>query len=412
MCPMIIESSRQILQALKKHFARELQYLCSSTTPLAWMPLLICVALSSAASAQQSKDKGEFSRYVGDAPSRALPKASDLTPALSAKAVSGVLRKVADWQLDRSRTHFDQDWTFAVLYAGMMAVPDEVAGKKYSAAMKLMGDSFHWQLGENEFDANDQAITQTYLELYKLNHDAVMMQPTKEQMDKMLNHPDPTAHLLWWWCDALFMAPPALAELSQVTGQQKYLDYMDRQWWATSAQLYDPKEHLFFRDARFVNRHEANGNPVFWSRGNGWVMAGLVRVLKAIPKDYPTRSKYVQQLQEMAESIIKVQGTDGLWRSGLLDAEAYQMPETSGTALITYALAYGVNENILDRRQVEPHVQRAWVGLVDHIYADGRLGAVQRVGDSPGKLKPTSSYVYGVGAFLLAGSEIYRMTGE
>jgi rhamnogalacturonyl hydrolase YesR len=205
------------------------------------------------------------------------------------------------------------------------------------------------------------------------------------------------------------MAPPLLAELSQITNRQNYLDYMDRQWWKTSAGLYDQQQHLFYRDARFINRHEANGNSIFWSRGNGWVLAGLVRVLLAMPKDYPSRPKYVTQFKQMAAEVITVQGADGLWSAGLLDATAHPMAETSGTSLITYALAYGINEGILDRKQYQPHVISAWHGLVAHIYSDGRLGAVQPVGDSPGTLKPTSSYVYGVGAFLLAGSEIYAL---
>jgi len=107
--------------------------------------------------------------------------------------------------------------------------------------------------------------------------------------------------------------------------------------------------------------------------------------------------------------LIAVQRADGLWSAGLLDSLDHPMAETSGTALITYALAYGINEGILDKNIYEPHVESAWQGLVAHIYTDGRLGAIQPVGDSPGKFKPTSSYVYGVGGFLLAGSEIYKL---
>jgi len=371
--------------------------------------MLLCNAPSMTSLAQQSKDQGEFSRFVGDSPSKALPYAKDVSPALTHKAIATTLQKVADWQLHRSQSHFDRDWTFAVLYAGFMAVSDKVGDEKYSAAMKSMGDSFQWKLGPDESDANDLAIGQTYMALYKQYKDPNMLQPTKEQVDKMMQQPDSKGRSLWWWCDALFMAPPLLAQLSQITNRQNYLDYMDRQWWKTSAELYDRQEHLFYRDKRFLARHEANGNPIFWSRGNGWVLGGLVRVLQAMPKDYPSRPKYVAQFKEMAAELITVQGADGLWSSGLLDATAYPVAETSGTSLITYALAYGINEGILDRKQYQPHINLAWQGLVAHIYSDGRLGAVQPVGDSPGTFKPTSSYVYGVGAFLLAGSEIYAL---
>ncbi|HEX4020374.1 MAG TPA: glycoside hydrolase family 88 protein [Acidobacteriaceae bacterium] len=340
------------------------------------------------------------------------PLARNLSAKLTHHAISLAIQKVADWQLQRAQPYFNKDWTFAALYAGFMAIPDSVAGNKYRNAMKQMGETFHWQLGPRPFHADDQAIGQTYLELYRQYKDKQMLEPTQRRMDAMIESVDPKTQPRWWWCDALFMAPPVLANLAQITGQQKYLDYMNRQWWITSTQLYDPNEHLFYRDASFLKKREANGKPVFWSRGNGWVMAGLVRLLQAMPPDYPSRPKYIAQLKEMAASLAKVQGRDGLWRPGLLDADAYPLPENSGSAFITYALAYGVNAKILDRKTYEPCVKRAWKGLVSHIYADGRLGSIQPIGAAPGQYTATSSYVFGVGGFLLAGSEVYRMASH
>jgi unsaturated rhamnogalacturonyl hydrolase len=111
----------------------------------------------------------------------------------------------------------------------------------------------------------------------------------------------------------------------------------------------------------------------------------------------------------MAAAIAPLQSSDGFWRPGLLDAEAYPLPENSGSAFITYALAYGVREHLLDRKRYLPVVRKAWVGLLSHIYEDGRLGCIQPIGAAPGAFTPTSSYVYGVGAFLLASSEIYKL---
>lgn len=377
---------------------------------VACMVAIFCTIFSRALFGQERKDQGEFSPYVGDSPSVAMPHANDISDALTHEAIAAALRKVADWQIKRAQSHFDRDWTFAVLYAGFMAVPDEAGGEKYRAAMKTMGKSFHWELGPDKSDANDLAIGQTYLALYKRYKDPNMLLPTQRQMDQLLQQSGTAGRPLWWWCDALFMAPPTLAELSEVTKRDSYLDYMNRQWWRTSAALYDQKHHLFFRDARFLSKHDVNGQPIFWSRGNGWVMAGLVRVLKTMPKNYPSRPRYIAQFRQMAADLIAVQRSDGLWSSDLLDSTVYKSAETSGTSLITYALAYGIKVGILDRRQYEPHVRKAWSGLVSHIYMDGRLGAIQPVDDSPGRFRPTSSYVYGVGAFLLAGSEIYRLT--
>ena len=214
---------------------------------------------------------------------------------------------------------------------------------------------------------------------------------------------------IWWWCDALFMAPPTLARFYKATGKLEYLDFMDREWWTTSKLLYDSGEHLYFRDSTYFDKHEANGRKLFWSRGNGWVMGGIARVLDYMPKNYPARSKYLQQFREMAEAVIKVQGDDGLWRSGLLDPQAYPLPEVSGSAFLTYALAWGVNQRILDQKTYLPVVKKAWAGLLTRVYADGRLGCIQPVGAAPGQFKATSSYVYGVGAFLLVGSQVDRL---
>jgi rhamnogalacturonyl hydrolase YesR len=197
-----------------------------------------------------------------------------------------------------------------------------------------------------------------------------------------------------------------LARLSALTGDPRYLDTMDREWWQTSASLYDPAEHLFFRDSRYFTQREANGQKLFWARGNGWVMGAFVQVLVAMPQNDPRRVKYLTQYKQMADRIAGLQGKDGLWHSGLLDPAAYDLPEVSGSAFFTYSLAWGINHSILSRTKFEPVVRRAWVGLLTHIYADGRLGSIQPIDGQPGKFKPSASYVYGVGGFLLAASEV------
>jgi rhamnogalacturonyl hydrolase YesR len=349
------------------------------------------------------------SAAVGDAPAQVPPLAKNLSPRFKRSDVEKALRKVADWQLDRARPDFNKDWTFAALYAGFMAVPTSVAGSRYQDAMLEMSKGFAWRLGPRVGHADDQAIGQTYMHLYLEHHDPVMMAATRQGFESVMQIPDNPAKPLWWWCDALFMAPPVLAALSKATGDRRYLAYLDREWSITSDMLYDPAQHLFYRDASFLNQHEQNGKNIFWSRGNGWAMAGLVRVLEYMPKSDPLRSKYAHQLQEMAAAVAPLQGNDGLWRPGLLDADTYRLPENSGSAFITYALAYGVREHFLDRKRYLPVVQKAWAGLLSHVYEDGRLGCIQPIGAAPGAFTATSSYVYGVGAYLLAGSQIYKL---
>jgi unsaturated rhamnogalacturonyl hydrolase len=362
----------------------------------------------------QEKTPSEFLTAVGDAPDVAPPLATDLSAALNRAAVENAVLKVADWQLDRVRHDFNRDWTFAALYSGLMAASESTGNSKYRDAMLSMSQEFKWQLGSEYGDANDQAVGRTYLELYLRDRDPQMIAAVRTEFDQILRGPEdpPKIQLPWYWCDALFMAPPAWVRMYKATGDIAYLDYVDREWWATSGRLYDHQEHLYFRDARYLNRKQANGKKIFWSRGNGWVMAGLVGVLEYMPSDYPGRQRFVEQFQQMSAAVAAIQGSDGLWRTGLLDPDSYSLPENSGSAFFTYALAWGVNNQILDPSVYTPIVAKAWKGLVSHIYADGRLGCIQSVADAPGKFKPTSSYVYGVGAFLLAGSEVDHLAQQ
>ncbi len=377
--------------------------------PIALQALLLVLAPQQVYAEMPASEKLSV---VGDSPADAGPLATNLSPAFKKKKIAKALRKVADWQLNRVKGNYQQDWTMAALYTGFMALPDAVNGSTYRDAMKSMGKQFNWELGKRADFADDHAVGQTYLELYEKKRDPAMLAPTRASMDALLARKDDPKKPLWWWCDALFMGPPVLADLSKATDDQKYLDYMDHEWWITSRLLYDSELHLYSRDATFLDKKEANGKKLFWSRGNGWVMAGLVRVLQVMPGDYPDRARYVTQFQQMAKSLSLLQGADGLWRSGLLDAGAYPLPEVSGSAFNTYALAWGVNTGLLDRNQYLPVVQKGWAGLLTHIYKDGRLGCIQPIGGAPGKFLPTSSYVYGVGAFLLAGSEIYKLSAS
>jgi unsaturated rhamnogalacturonyl hydrolase len=346
----------------------------------------------------------------GDTPASAGPLAENLSPRLDRPDLAKAMKLVADWQLTRMPAEAQVDWTWAALYAGFMAVPADVAGDKYKDAMMHVAEQLKWQPGPRVMHADDQAIGQMYAEQYFIHKDPKMIDAMRARLDTEVATPDPTdpKRPLWWWCDALFMAPPVYADMAAITSDKKYLTFMDHEWDITTRLLYNPSKHLYFRDATYLDQHEKNGEPLFWSRGNGWVMGGIVRVLKELPPGSPLRPKYVALLKEMSAEMLSIQGKDGLWRPGLLDRDAYSLPEISGSAFVTYALAYGVNEGILDRATYWPAVQKAWAGMLTHVYADGRLGCIQPVGAAPGAFTETTSYVYGIGAYLLAGSEIYR----
>ena len=361
----------------------------------------------------------------GDSLDQPGPLANDLSADMKPTAVDKVIRQVADWQLRHAQGYFSQDWTFAALYPGFMATSRVLHDQKYESAMLDMGHKYNWELGPRlvdpnyqghgqargqTYDANNQALAQTYIELYQLYHDPTMIAPTQRQFDQLMTVKDNPIAPAWWWCDALFMAPPSWVRLYKATGNREYLDYMDREWWATSDFLYDPHEHLYFRDSTFFVKREKNGQKLFWSRGNGWVMAGLVRVLDQLPKNYPTRSKYIKQYKQMAARLAALQGPDGLWRPGLLDPPSYELPEMSGSGFFVYSFAWGVDHGILSRKVYLPVIRKGWQGMVSHVYADGRVGSIQPIASGPGNYSSSSSYVYGVGAFLLAGSEIYELS--
>jgi unsaturated rhamnogalacturonyl hydrolase len=345
----------------------------------------------------------------GDSPANAGPPAH-LATKITRRNVAKAMKLVADWQLSRMPATPQYDWTWAALYTGFMGVPQNVAGDKYKNAVMKIGEELNWQPGPRVMHADDQAVGQSYLELYMIHKDAKMIDPIRARLDTEISTPESEYGKtpLWWWCDALYMAPPVFADMSAATGDQKYLTFMDRQWDITTKLLYDPAAHLYSRDATYLDKHEKNGQKIFWSRGNGWVMGGIVRVLGELPKDSPLRPKFEDELRQMSAEMVSIQSKDGLWRPGLLDADSYPLPEISGSAFITYAMAWGVNQGILDKATYWPAVERAWAGMLSHVYADGRLGCIQPVGAAPGAYTETSSYVYGVGAYLLAGSEIYR----
>jgi rhamnogalacturonyl hydrolase YesR len=339
------------------------------------------------------------------------------------ETVLATMQRVADWQLANPSAHPATDWTQGAYYTGVMALASISKDPKYHDAMMEMSQKNHWSPSTNLiYHADNYCVLQTYLELYLQLHDPQMLEPTKQRCDYIMAHPPkdetdldfskPQAREKWVWCDALFMSPPLWVRLTAATGDKKYLDYMNERWWRTSNHLYDKQEHLYYRDDRFITKREANGEKVFWSRGNGWVIAGLARVLGYLPADYPDRPLYVAQFREMAARLVKLQGEDGLWRASLLDPKSFPAPETSGSGFILYGLAWGVNQKLLNGADYEPAIRKGWQGLVHCVDANGRLGFVQPIGANPASLSATDTEVFGVGALLLAGSEIYHLLGN
>ena len=343
--------------------------------------------------------------------------ALESTPASAKSDPLAVMERVADWQLAHPAKHPRDGWVQSAGYAGIMALSEISGSPRFHDAMMKMGAENQWKTGPRVYHADDHCVSQTYLALYGQQKDPAMLAPTFARFDSILANPTPSGKefnsslrvIHYWWCDALFMAPPAWVRAWQVTGKQAYLDFAVEQWWKCSEFLYDKDEHLYYRDGTYFGKKEANGQKVFWSRGNGWVIGGLVRVLDVLPAGHPARARFEQQYRDMAARIVKLQQADGFWHSSLLDPASYPAKEASGTGFFCYGLLWGVNHGLLDRATYLPAALKAWESLNTCVQADGKLVHVQPIGADPKKFDENSTEPYGVGAFLLAGREIYRL---
>ena len=262
--------------------------------------------------------------------------------------------------------------------------------------------------------ADDHVCMQAYHPLFKeVNIPDVVTYSTRA-LDIMLDDPKP-GRKDWWWCDSLFMAPPVFAAMTAETGEQKYLDYMDTAWWDAVDNLYDPESGLFYRDARYIpdgkggELREANGEKVFWSRGIGWVLAAVPRIMASMPEDYPSRDKYITMFIALAEQVVQYQQDDGFWRTSLLDPTRFPAPESSATALFCYGLAWGIRNGHLDQDKYLPVVEKAWIALVSSVHDNGMIGWVQLPAFNPRDVTFEHNMDYGAGAFLLAGSEMLQL---
>ncbi|MBX3097840.1 MAG: glycoside hydrolase family 88 protein, partial [Fimbriimonadaceae bacterium] len=329
----------------------------------------------------------------------------------------GTADAVWRWVRSNPSSYSKHEWMLAPLYAGVLEYSLWAKNEAATEWVRDQGRAIGYRMGPRRAMADDVAVGQAFIGLYEIDQDPLQIAGVRSWLDGFVAMPH-TRGLEWKdgvhneemaWCDALFMAPPAMAMLSRVTGNLSYLNRMVELWWKTSDYLYDPEEHLYFRDSRYFEPRESNGEKVFWSRGNGWVLAGLARVLQNIPKGHPERARLETQFREMAGRIAALQTADGTWHASLLDPSSYPNPETSGTGFFVYAMAWGINAGLLDRARYESVVRRGYAALCAAIDPNGRLGWVQPVGQDPRAVKYSDTDTYGVGAFLLASVQVADM---
>jgi len=324
------------------------------------------------------------------------------------------MHKVNDWQ----RIHpimppDDRNWERATWYTGVMAAWKTTHDRGFYDQALAWGRQHHWQVGTEADGANRLFCVETWLELYLQEQDRAMLQPAIQWLNTDAPN-SPGGAKVWYlehglrYADSLYGAA-ALAMLWLATGDQKYRRIMRDFFDDVTQELFDRESNLYYRDKRFINRQTANGKKVFWSRGNGWVFAGIARLLDYLPKDDPQRTEYLSLFRKMAAELVKRQAGDGLWRPNLDDPDDIPLPETSGTGFFCFGLAWGINQGVLDRAEYLPAVERAWVVLARNVSPEGKVLWGQLVDEQPNMLKQENTHEYVTGAFLLAGSEVFRL---
>jgi unsaturated rhamnogalacturonyl hydrolase len=313
-------------------------------------------------------------------------------------------------------------WTRATYFEGLMALHRIAPDPRYTDYAVRWSESHDWNLAYGSTtnrNADDQCCGQTYLDLYALDPRPERIAKIKTAIDNMVNT---TKRDDWWWIDALQMAMPLFARLGVITGDPRYFTAMHELYSHTrSVQggtgLYNPTEHLWWRDADFDPPYrEPNGAHCYWARGNGWVLAALVRVLDVLPANAPQRAEYLRTFQDMAAALVPLQRADGFWNVSLKDPDNYGGRELTGTAFFAYGMAWGIRHGHLPRATYLPVVAKSWRALADlAVRPDGTLGYVQGTGKQPSDSQPVTYDCapnfddFGTGAFLLAGAEVYQL---
>jgi unsaturated rhamnogalacturonyl hydrolase len=342
------------------------------------------------------------------------------------------MEHVADWELSHPAgasvpTSSPQaakplGWIVGTFYTGLTALADRSTNPRYGDAILSLGEQQSWKLGPRPFHADDYEVAQNWVWAYGRKHDPRMIADVRQRFDAIVAANVPDSLMMvpasggqggcfrrWCWCDALFMGPPGWVALSQATGDPRYLAYADKEYRATTALLQDGDQALYYRDSSYFGKVGAQGEKIFWSRGNGWVYAGLARILTALPTNSPSRAYYQSLFVKMSRRVVALQKADGSWAPSLLDPRANTPPETSGTGFFTYGLAWGVHAGLLKDPIYRRAAQRGWSLLIKAVQPDGKLGWVQQVGSQPDAVGPGDTQPFGVGAFLLAGAAMHDL---
>jgi unsaturated rhamnogalacturonyl hydrolase len=335
----------------------------------------------------------------------------------SPDSITSIIRKVTNYRLkggiqklgDGFTSHWD--WDDGAYMTGVMAAYRHTKDQKYLDSVKAWAQAKSWQTPNDaglSRNPDNQCIYQSFCEAYMIDpKPANEFMISKWKDNYHLNYDNDYSQ--WYWCDALYMAPPAISMLGAITDSIRFYDTLCVRWSKWQTALYSTQYHIYWRDAGYKTQTSPNGKPVFWGPGEAWVLGGLARVLKYMPATYAKRDTLIKHFREQCAALIPLQQGDGLWTTSLLDSVAFPDHETSCTAFFCFAMAWGINNGILDKATFEQTMRKSWSGLVRNVSAtDGRLQRCQGVSTAPGGAPVSNSSAEGEGAFLLAAEEMYK----
>jgi len=351
------------------------------------------------------------------------------TKAVSKETVLKIIDQVNTYWQTANPVHGRAFWDNAAYHTGNMeayALTKKEAYKNYSEAWAIRNEwkgaksnnKAEWKFSYGEKDdyvlfGDWQICFQTYIDLYNLEPNEQKIARAKEVMSYQVNT---TENKYWWWADGLYMVMPVMTKMYKLTGDKIYLDKLHEYYTYANNIMYDAEEKIYYRDAKYVYpKHKtASGKKDFWARGNGWVFAGLAKVLKDLPKDDAHYKEYVEKFKGMAAALKNYQQAEGHWTRSLMDTAQSPGYETSGTAFFTYAYLWGINNGYLEKATYQTTALKGWNYLQTiALQPDGKVGYVQPIGERaiPGQVVDKNSTAnFGVGAFLLAACEMVRFS--
>ncbi|MDR2951150.1 MAG: glycoside hydrolase family 88 protein [Prevotella sp.] len=348
---------------------------------------------------------------------------------LTGEEVISQIKKVNDYWQSTHPEPANAFWHPAAYHTGNLAayqVTGEEAYKKYSEDWAVKNEwkgaksdnKADWKYSYGETDdfvlfGDWQICFQVYADLYNMDEvkDEKKIARAREVMEYEMST---SQNDYWWWADGLYMVMPVMTKLYNITGNQQYLDKLYEYFSYARDLMYDKESHLFYRDAKYIYPQHKTKNQMkdFWSRGNGWVFAGLAKVLQDLPENDTHRAEYIKIYQDMAKALSDCQQEEGFWTRSLLDSEHAPGYETSGTAFFTFGYLWGVNNGFLDEKTYKPVIDKSWKYLTETaLQPDGKIGYVQPIGERADQHKDVGAETtadFGVGAFLLAASEMVK----